>query len=193
MPSCEQAAREAVELLKEKNLKVAFAESCTGGLVSKLVTDVSGSSGVFDGGVVSYSNCVKANVLKVEDDMLTRYGAVSCPVAVQMAIGVMDLIGSDIGVGITGIAGPESDSTNKPVGLIYIALCDKDKVMVKELRNGYTGDDVREKNREASAVEALTMIKQYVGAYPEKLSAMEDPVKLLEKYRSQRRNTDGNI
>lgn len=186
-------AKCAVELLKEKNLKLALAESCTGGLVAKMITDVSGSSQVFDGGVVSYSNSVKANVLGVEEDMLTRYGAVSCPVAVEMAMGALKLIESDIAVAITGIAGPNSDNTNKPVGLVYIALCDKDSVTVKELRSDYQGDDVREKNREASAAEALSLVKQYAEAYPEKTGFEQDPTELLDRYRNERRDKDGNI
>lgn len=193
MSICEQTAKCAVELLKEKNLKLALAESCTGGLAAKLITDVSGSSQVFDGGVVSYSNSVKANVLGVEEDMLIRYGAVSCPVAVEMAMGALKLIESDIAVAITGIAGPNSDSTNKPVGLVYIALCDKHGVTVKELRNDYQGDGVREKNREASAAEALSLVKQYAEAYPEKTGLEQDPTELLDRYRSERRDKDGNI
>lgn len=193
MPSLEQAAAEAVELLKQKKLRVATAESCTGGLLSKLITDVSGSSAVFDGGVVSYSNAVKAKVLGVENAMLERYGAVSRPVAAEMAAGTRELIESDIGVGITGIAGPESDSTNKPVGLVYIALCDGESVWLKELSNDYHGGSVREKNREASALAALDLIKQYAGAYPEKAEGSVELNKLLEKYRKERRGDDGNI
>lgn len=193
MPSLEQAAVETVELLKQKKLRVATAESCTGGLVAKLITDVSGASGVFDGGVVSYSNSVKANVLGVENAMLERYGAVSCPVAAEMAKGSRELIKSDIGVGITGIAGPESDSTNKPVGLVYVALCDGENVWVRKLTNSFHGDSVREKNREASALAALNLVKQYADAYPEKLDGSVSINELLEEYRKERRGENGNI
>lgn len=193
MLSCEQAAEVAVRLLKEKKLKVAFAESCTGGLVSKLITDVSGSSEVFDGGVVSYSNNVKSSVLGVESDILNRYGAVSCPVAVEMAQGVRQLIKSDIGVGITGIAGPNSDSTSKPVGFVYVAISCESGVKVIKLNNDYRGNDVREQNRKASALAALDLVKQYADAYPKKVEGMTDADEILKKYRHERRAEDGNF
>lgn len=193
MLSCEQAAEVAVRLLKEKKLKVAFAESCTGGLVSKLITDVSGSSEVFDGGVVSYSNNVKSSVLGVESDILNRYGAVSRPVAVEMAQGVRQLIKSDIGVGITGIAGPNSDSTSKPVGLVYVAISCESGVKVIKLNNDYRGNDVREQNRKAYALAALDLVKQYADAYPKKVEGMTDADEILKKYRHERRAEDGNF
>ena len=111
-----------VEKLKKHNLKVAFSESCTGGLCAKRITDVPGASEVFDCGVVSYSNGIKNKILGVNSDDLEKYGAVSETVAKQMAHGVRKMSGADIGVGITGIAGPDSDSTKKPVGLCYIAV-----------------------------------------------------------------------
>ncbi len=193
MSTCEQAAQQVVKLLKEKNLKVAFAESCTGGLVSKLITDVSGSSSVFDGGVVSYSNEVKASVLGVEKEMLETYGAVSRPVAVEMAEGVRKLIKSDIGIGITGIAGPESDSTNKPVGLVYVAISCESGVKAIKLNSDFHGDNVREQNRQASALAALDLVSQYADAYPKELSGMAQPTEILEKYRTERREENGNI
>lgn len=111
-----------VNQLKKNNLKVAFAESCTGGLCAKRITDVPGASEVFECGVVSYSNEIKNKILGVNSDDLEKHGAVSEIVAKQMSQGVRKISGADIGVGITGIAGPDSDSTNKPVGLCYIAV-----------------------------------------------------------------------
>lgn len=148
-----------VEKLKEKHLTVATAESCTGGLIAKRVTDISGASEIFECGIVSYSNNIKHSVLNVSENDLETYGAVSEPVARQMAQGVLKLSGADIGVSVTGIAGPESDSTGKPVGLIYIALADKSNCWVKELK---TSHKERDYNRYVSASNALNMIRLYI-------------------------------
>lgn len=148
-----------VKKLKEKYLTVATAESCTGGLIAKRVTDISGASEIFECGIVSYSNNIKHSVLNVSENDLETYGAVSEPVARQMAQGVLKLSGADIGVSVTGIAGPESDSTGKPVGLIYIALADKSNCWVKELK---TSHKERDYNRYVSASNALNMIRLYI-------------------------------
>lgn len=110
-----------IQLLKTKGLKVATAESCTGGLISKMITDVSGSSAVFDGGVVSYANDIKHQLLNVSEDTLRKYGAVSEQTAREMAIGVRELMRADYGISVTGIAGPDGGTVDKPVGLVYIA------------------------------------------------------------------------
>ena len=117
-----ELAGQAVKALAARGLTVAFAESCTGGLLTKRITDVPGASEVLPGGVCSYSNEIKNRVLGVDAGLLRCYGAVSEPVALRMARGVRRLMGADIGVGTTGIAGPASDDTEKPVGLVYIAL-----------------------------------------------------------------------
>ena len=140
--------KQTVELLKSKKLKLATAESCTGGLISKRITDVSGSSEVFEGGVVCYSN-------------LKKYGAVSRETAREMVKGVLSLTKADIAVAVTGIAGPSSDDTNKPVGLVYIAVSDGKSTIVKKLLNNFTGD-VREQNRNISADTALEMIMEAI-------------------------------
>ena len=114
------AAKEAVKTLENRKKTLALAESCTGGLVSKLITDVSGASAVYEGGVCSYSNSVKMKILGVKEETLRTFGAVSENTAREMSQGVRKALGADIGVGITGIAGPLSDGTNKPVGIIYI-------------------------------------------------------------------------
>ncbi|MDD6021266.1 MAG: CinA family protein [Oscillospiraceae bacterium] len=193
MPEYEQPALEAVNMLKEKGLKVATAESCTAGLLSKLITDIPGSSEIFDGGIVSYSNEVKADLLGVEKQMLDKYGAVSDIVAVEMAKGIREKIKSDIGIGITGIAGPGSDQTNKPVGLVYIALCDGESTVIKKLDDRYSGEDVRERNRENSALAALSLIKKYLQAYPEKADGTLATDEFIEKYHTERRGEYGNI
>lgn len=110
------------ETLREKGLTVAVAESCTGGMLASRLTDIAGSSGYFYGGVVTYSNESKTAVLKVPSDMIEKNGAVSREVALSMAAGARKLFGSDIGVGITGIAGPGGGSFEKPVGTVYIGL-----------------------------------------------------------------------
>lgn len=148
-----------VEKLRQKQLKVATAESCTGGLVAKRITNISGASEVFDCGIVSYSNEIKHKILGVSESDLATHGAVSDPVARQMAQGAVKVSGADIAVSVTGIAGPNSDGTGKPVGLIYIALADKDNVWVKELK---TGHNDRDYNRYVSASNALNMIRLYV-------------------------------
>lgn len=148
-----------VGMLKEHHLKVATAESCTGGLIAKRITDVPGASEVFECGIISYANGIKHKVLGVSEDNLNKYGAVSEPVAKQMAQGALKVSGADIAVSVTGIAGPDSDSTGKPVGLVYIGLADKENVWVREIRTSRTD---RSYNRYVSASNALDMIRLYI-------------------------------
>lgn len=150
-------AEKAVKKLKENNKTLALAESCTGGWVSKIITDVSGASAVYQGGVCSYSNQVKMNILGVKEDSLKSFGAVSEQVAVEMANGVRKALKSDIGIGITGIAGPASDGTSKPVGLIYVCIADGNKITCKELRNNFK-DNVRLQNRISAVFTALNLL-----------------------------------
>lgn len=150
-------AQEDVKKLKEQSKTLALAESCTGGLVSKTITDVSGASAVYEGGVCSYSNNVKMKILGVKEETLCEFGAVSEQTAREMSEGVRKALGTDIGVGITGIAGPLSDSTQKPVGLIYISVSDENKTICRELRNNFT-DDVRTQNRLSAAETALRLL-----------------------------------
>lgn len=148
-----------VGMLKVHHLKVATAESCTGGLIAKRITDVPGASEVFECGIISYANEIKHKVLGVSEDDLNKYGAVSEPVAKQMAQGALKVSGADIAVSVTGIAGPDSDSTGKPVGLVYIGLADKENVWVREIR---TSRRDRSYNRYVSASNALDMIRLYI-------------------------------
>lgn len=148
-----------VAILKEHHLKVATAESCTGGLIAKRITDVPGASEVFECGIISYANEIKHKILGVSEDDLNKYGAVSEPVAKQMAQGALKVSGADIAVSVTGIAGPDSDSTDKPVGLVYIGLADKENVWVREIR---TSRRDRSYNRYVSASNALNMIRLYI-------------------------------
>lgn len=153
------AAKEAVKTLENHKKTLALAESCTGGLVSKLITDVSGASAVYEGGVCSYSNSVKMKILGVKEETLRTFGAVSENTAREMSQGVRKTLGADIGVGITGIAGPLSDGTNKPVGLIYISVCSEKFEKTVELKNNFT-ENVREQNRLSAAKTALDLISE---------------------------------
>ncbi|MEA4955502.1 MAG: competence/damage-inducible protein A [Pseudoflavonifractor sp.] len=109
-------------LLKEQGLSLSCAESCTGGLIAKRITDLAGASAVFHGGVVSYTNEVKHSVLGVSQELLDRCGAVSAPVAEAMAEGTRRALGADLAVATTGVAGPDPDDRGNPVGLVYVAL-----------------------------------------------------------------------
>ena len=109
-------------IFNKKNWTLAVAESCTGGLLSDIITDLPGSSKFFLGGVIAYSNQVKLDLLKVSSEMLRKSGAVSSEVALLMSLGIRDILGSSVGVAITGIAGPGGGSQEKPVGLVYIAV-----------------------------------------------------------------------
>lgn len=131
MPSLECVA---VSRLIENGRSIAVAESCTGGLLAKRITDMPGASAVFSLGVVTYSNDAKERVLHVPADMLRRHGAVSPQVARAMAEGVRQLAGSDLAVGITGIAGPDGGTAEKPVGLVYIAFAADNLCHVREMR-----------------------------------------------------------
>ena len=174
---------EAVRLLKEKKMKIATAESCTAGLISRRIANVSGSSEVFDCGIVSYANFIKHKLLFVEEEMLSRYGAVSAPVAAQMARGALIQGESDIAVAVTGIAGPLSDNTEKPVGLVYVALYDKEgRVRVREMHFSSHETDIREYNRYSTASCALETVIDYLNE-KSNFTEYEDYGKFIEKYR----------
>lgn len=113
-------------MLREQNLSLAVAESCTGGLIGKMLTDIPGSSEYFLGGVIAYSNSVKESMLSVNPEDLAREGAVSSVVAEQMAEGVRTHLNADLGLSITGVAGPGGGSKEKPVGTVYIGLSGED-------------------------------------------------------------------
>lgn len=150
-------AYEAVRLLTEKKLKITTAESCTGGLISKMITDISGSSAVFDCGIVSYSNSIKHSLLGVSDETLKAYGAVSEETVREMVTGAVKISGADVAVAVSGIAGPASDDTLKPVGLIWLAVYFNGKITTKKLNNNFT-ENIRENNRNSAAHEALKLV-----------------------------------
>ncbi len=144
--------------LREAHLTIAAAESCTGGLILKRLTDIPGSSTYVLGGVVSYANSVKERVLGVESGVLVREGAVSEPVARQMAEGVRRLLGADVALSVTGIAGPGGGTAEKPVGLTYIGLSAPEGTWVR--RFVWTGD--RTENRRLSADAAFRLVLDYL-------------------------------
>lgn len=135
-----------VEKLRAKKLKVATAESCTGGLVSERITRVSGASEVFDCGICSYSNEIKHKVLGVSEDTLAILGAVSAETAIQMAEGVKKLAQSDIGISTTGIAGPTGGTPEKPVGLVYMGVCTDKKTYAIKLNLGGRNNIINSRN-----------------------------------------------
>ena len=137
----------------EQHKTLAFAESCTGGLASSLVTDIAGSSEYLVGSAVTYTNEAKHKLLEVQETTLTSYGAVSEQTACEMAQGVRKLFGSDFGVGITGNAGP-GGSEGKPVGLVYIAVATGEEVYCKE----YLFTSNRIENKLRIALTAISMV-----------------------------------
>ncbi len=148
----------AAMLLTLKRLTLATAESCTGGLLSSRLTDVPGSSAYFLRGAVTYSNQAKIDTLAVKKISLDMYGAVSKQVAEEMAEGARKLAGSDIGLSVTGIAGPDGGTLEKPVGVVYIAISTDTEMLSKEFR--FSGDRIWIKERTAQS--ALDMLRRYL-------------------------------
>jgi len=144
--------------LKEKHLSIATAESCTGGLLSHILTNISGSSEYFIQGIVSYSNESKIKSLGVPPEILKRFGAVSKQTAIAMAQGVKNKSTVDIGISTTGIAGPTGGTKDKPVGLVYIGIAVFDKIEVKKFL--FTGN--RLQNKESTCNEALKMLLEFI-------------------------------
>ena len=146
------------QLLTEQGLTLALAESCTGGLIGHRITNVPGSSAYFMGGVVAYAYDAKERVLGVRHDTLYDHGAVSRETALEMARGVRRLLLTDVGLAVTGIAGPGGGTPQKPVGLVYIALSTRDE----ERCERYIWPHDRLGNKNASANAALTLLLEYL-------------------------------
>lgn len=147
-----------VELLIKSNKKISLAESCTGGLVAKKITDVSGASECFECGFVTYSNEQKTARLGVCKETLDAFGAVSYQTAYEMCEGAKREAAADIGIGITGIAGPGGGTADKPVGLVYVGICTEDVHAVLKLNLDGTRDEVRDKTSEY----ALEVAERYL-------------------------------
>ena len=149
---------EVLRQLRAQGRTLATAESCTGGLIGKLLTDIPGSSEVYMGGVISYTNGVKHRLLGVSEDTLRVYTAVSRQTAHEMARGAREATGAEAAVSVTGLAGPDGDGTGRPVGLVYIALDTEGFSFCRELH--LCGD--RAQIREAAACAVLEMILEYL-------------------------------
>ncbi len=154
----EELAREVIARLKGEGKTLATAESCTGGLLGKLLTDVPGASGVYKGGVISYVNEVKHRLLGVDQQTLDVCTAVSRETAHEMAKGAREVVRSDVGVSTTGLAGPDGDGTGRPVGLVYVALDMEGFSYCRELH--LAGD--RAEIRARAAHEALSMLLEFL-------------------------------
>jgi PncC family amidohydrolase len=146
------------KLLTTRKLTLATAESCTGGLIANLITNVPGSSNYFEGGVISYSNESKIEFLRVPTETLKRCGAVSEETAAAMAIGIHKLTKADLGLAVTGIAGPTGGTEQKPVGLVYIALADR--INVEKYQFKFNGSRLEIKKQTANA--ALKILLDYI-------------------------------
>ena len=149
-------------LLKERDLTLATAESCTGGGLSNRITNIAGSSDYYDRGIVTYSNAAKVELLHVDEDTIQKKGAVSQEVAMQMAEGIKSVSGASIGVALTGIMGPGGASTNKPVGTVYIGYCDEKVCTAKRFQFG----DDRILNKDRSTQAALEMVRRNILGIP---------------------------
>lgn len=154
-----------IDILREQHRTIATAESCTGGLLAKRLTDIPGSSEAFEMGAVTYSNRIKSLLIDVPEELLEQHGAVSEPVARAMAQGVRKKAGSDLGIGITGIAGPDGGSAEKPVGLVYLALSDGKQTWVRNMPGGGMVRS-REYYRWRAASTALDMVRRYLNGLP---------------------------
>jgi nicotinamide-nucleotide amidase len=153
-------AEVVLQRCRERALHIATAESCTGGLLGARLTAIPGSSDVYVGGVVAYSNRIKMQMLDLPQELLREHGAVSEPVAASMAAGVCARMGTEIGVGITGIAGPGGGSPEKPVGTVWIAA--HVQGATRTLGRVFVGD--REEIRQRSAQAALDLIRRALDA-----------------------------
>jgi len=150
----EQLIKEISKILKKEKIKIAIAESATGGLISNFLTNISGSSEFFDRGLVTYSNNSKIEILGVSKDLIEKHGAVSKEIAEAMAEGARINSKVDIGLSTTGIAGPTGGSKDKPVGLVYIGYSDKNKTISKK----FIFNGLRLENKESFCKAALNLL-----------------------------------
>lgn len=147
-----------MNILKERSLTISVAESCTGGLIGHIITGTPGSSAYFMGGIISYSNQAKSDLLGVSPDTLDKYGAVSDQAAREMAKGIRERFKSDIGLSVTGIAGPDGGTQEKPVGTVFMGFAAAEKLFsVKYLFKGN-----RQEIKQKTAETALENLKRYL-------------------------------
>jgi PncC family amidohydrolase len=156
-------ARRVGAVCRDRGVRLGTAESCTGGLVAHLITEVPGSSDYFAGAVVSYANEIKIGLVDVPGDVLEAHGAVSAQVARAMAEGVRHRLAVDVAVAVTGVAGPDGGTAAKPVGLTYVAIADAGGDDVRR----YVWDDDRTGNKRHSAAAALDLVISRLSGSPE--------------------------
>ena len=151
-------SKKLVQLLKKKKLKVSFAESCTGGLLSSTITSISGSSKVFTLGLITYSNHSKINILKVPKKIITKFGAVSYETCLSMVKNLNKISKTNISLSITGVAGPKGGTKQKPVGLVYIGIKKDNKTLVKKY---LFKNKIRNSVQRATVNKALNLILSF--------------------------------
>jgi len=152
-------ANKLVKNLILKKLKISFAESCTGGMLSSIVTSISGSSKVFDLGLITYSNKVKIDILKVPKKIINKYGAVSSECCLSMVKNLSKISKANISVSITGIAGPNGGTKLKPVGLVYIGIKKGNKIIIKK---NFFKNQNRASIQKASVITSLKIINKII-------------------------------
>lgn len=146
------------EILSQRGLRLAVAESCTGGLISHLVTNVAGSSVYFLGGMIAYANEAKVHLLGVHQETLEKFGAVSSETVIEMARGVRNTLSADIGISVSGIAGPGGGTPEKPVGTVWIGLSTPKEELARHFH--WTGNRLDVKEQSARA--ALMLLLEYL-------------------------------
>lgn len=156
--SVEVINKKVAQILNQYRMRLAVAESCTGGLLAAKITDLPGSSEYFSGGIVAYANDVKVNLLGVKTETIEKYGAVSSPCAREMAKGVKERLGADCGIAITGIAGPGGATPDKPVGLVYFGIAIAEFTYVE--KQFFKGD--RAETRKKAAAHGLKLLYQII-------------------------------
>ena len=156
-----QLANDVISAAALQKLRISTAESCTGGLISALLTDISGASAVFDRGFATYSNDAKCEMLGLSQQLLTQFGAVSAEVAKAMAVKTLEHSNADIAITTTGIAGPTGATENKPIGLVYFGFAAKNDTAIHS-RKIFPGN--RQQVRHAAVLHALKMVRNYLDA-----------------------------
>jgi nicotinamide-nucleotide amidase len=150
------------ELLLKHNYVISVAESCTGGLIQELLTSIPGASKIYKGGVIAYDNDVKMCQLKVSKETLDNYGAVSSDTAKEMALGIKNLFNSNIGLSVTGIAGPDGATPEKPIGLVYIGIAFGEQILAHKVVFNGDRNSIRHKAAEYSILTVIDMLKRSV-------------------------------